>query len=291
MSDDAMKLRDVAATMTKKLAPLYGEREARAMTDISIEHIMGLSPVERVLKSDETVSGFRQGQLDAVTRRLLKEEPLQYILGETLFYGMRFAVNPAVLIPRPETEELVDMIVRHNDRSDLRVLDIGTGSGCIAIALARNLRFATVEGIDISDAALETARANATTLKANVTFSKSDALRLHLSPASPQWDIIVSNPPYISWHEKESMAKNVIDHEPQSALFVPDSDPLIFYTAIMNYGAKALRPGGKIYFEINPIFADDLTSKAHSIFPQAQVDILRDIHGKRRFATITTTPS
>lgn len=291
MNDDTHTLREVAAAMTRRLTPLYGEREARAMTDISIEHTMGYTPVDRVLKSREAVSGFRIGQLKAITDRLLKEEPLQYILGETTFYGMRIAVNPAVLIPRPETEELVDMIVKQNPGSDLRVLDVGTGSGCIAIALARNLRFACVEGIDISDAALETAAANAAALKANVKFRKADALRLADKPAALKWDIIVSNPPYIAWKERDAMNSNVIDHEPHGALFVPDSDPLIFYTAIMEYGAEALRPGGKIYFEINPLFADNLKAGARRIFPQAQVDIERDMYGRQRFAIISTSAS
>lgn len=289
--EDAMTLREVAAAMTRRLTPIYGEREARAMTDISIEHTMGYSPVDRVLKSGEPVSEFRIGQLNTITDRLLKEEPLQYILGEATFYGMRLAVNPAVLIPRPETEELVDMIVKQNSRSDLRVLDIGTGSGCIAIALARNLRFAMVEGIDISEAALETATANADKLKADVKFIKADALRLSAVPVKPEWDIIVSNPPYISWKERDSMNRNVIGHEPQEALFVPDSDPLIFYTAIMGYGAEALRPGGKIYFEINPLFADNLAAEARRIFPQAQVDIERDMYGRQRFAIISSSAS
>lgn len=291
MNDDAHTLREVAAEMTRRLTPLYGEREARAMTDISIERTMGYTPVDRVLKSGESVSEFRIGQLDAIIDRLLKEEPLQYILGEATFYGMRLAVNPAVLIPRPETEELVDMIVKQNARSDLKVLDVGTGSGCIAIALARNLRFADIEGIDISEAALETATANAAALKANVRFRKADALHLADRPHAMKWDIIVSNPPYIAWKEHAAMSRNVVDHEPQSALFVPDSDPLIFYTAIMRYGAEALRPGGKIYFEINPLFIDSLTAESRRIFPQAQIDIVRDMYGRQRFAVIVTPAS
>lgn len=291
MNDDAHTLKAVAAEMTRRLTPLYGEREARAMTGISIERTMGYTPVDRVLKSGEPVSEFRIGQLNAIIDRLLKEEPLQYILGEATFYGMRIAVNPAVLIPRPETEELVDMIVKQNAGSDLKVLDIGTGSGCIAIALARNLRFADIEGIDISDAALETAAANAAALKANVKFRKADALHIADRPVTPKWDIIVSNPPYIAWKERGAMSRNVVDHEPQSALFVPDSDPLVFYTAIMRYGAEALRPGGRIYFEINPLFVDDLTAESRHIFPQAQIDIVRDMYGRQRFAVIATSAS
>ncbi len=288
MNDNAHTLREVAAEMTQRLIPLYGEREARAMTNISIERTMGYTPVDRVLKSGETVSEFRIGQLNAIIDRLLKEEPLQYILGEATFYGMRLAVNPAVLIPRPETEELVDMIVKQNVRSDLKVLDIGTGSGCIAIALARNLRFADVTGIDISDTALETATANAAALKANVKFRKADALHLTDRPLTLKWDIIVSNPPYIAEHEQSVMERNVLEHEPHTALFVPDDDPLKFYRSILEYGANALLPGGEFYFEINPLYANELAAEARRLMKESTVEIVNDIHGRQRFAIIST---
>lgn len=286
-SEGGVTLREAARTMTAKLTGTYGEREARAMTDLAVEHTMGYTAVDRVLKGDEPVSEFRRGQLAAITDRLLCHEPLQYILGETTFYGMKLSVNPSVLIPRPETEELVDMIVSQNTRSDLSVLDIGTGSGCIAIALARNLKFAAVDAIDISDQALATARQNATALKARVNFIKADALQLP-DEESPRYDIIVSNPPYIALIEKSAMDSNVTDYEPATALFVPDSDPLKFYNAIMLYSKTALKPGGKIYFEINPLYADDLRRSAATILKDSRCEISTDIHGKRRFATITT---
>lgn len=287
MNDNAHTLREVAAEMTRRLIPLYGEREARAMTDISIERTMGYTPVDRVLKSRETVSEFRIGQLNAIIDRLLKEEPLQYILGEATFYGMRLTVNPAVLIPRPETEELVDMIVKQNDRSDLKVLDIGTGSGCIAIALARNLRFADVTGIDISTEAIDTATTNAKALHARVKFVQADALRLSRELGNMKWDIIVSNPPYIAEHEQSVMERNVLEHEPHTALFVPDDDTLKFYRSILEYGTNALLPGGKFYFEINPLYANELAAEARRLMKESTVEIVNDIHGRQRFAIIS----
>ncbi len=222
-----------------------------------------------------------------ILNRLLNHEPLQYILGESLFMGMKFEVNPAVLIPRPETEELVDIIIKENSRSDLRVLDIGTGSGCIAISLAQGLKFPSVDALDYSLPALNTAMSNAAKLKAKVNFIHGDALNMP-AEQNPRYDIIASNPPYIAWREKAAMDSNVIDHEPHSALFVPDSNPLIFYTAIMRYATTALQSGGKIYFEINPLFTAELTTAAKEILQSSEISIIRDIQGKQRFAIITT---
>lgn len=287
INEPATKLRDAVRDMARDLTAIYGEREARAMADIAVEHLTGYTAVDRVLKGDEPISGFRLGQLNGITERLINGEPLQYILGEASFYGMKFIVNPSVLIPRPETEELVDMIVKQNAASDLRVLDIGTGSGCIAIALARNLKFANVTGTDISDEALATARQNASNLKAKVSFIKSDALSMR-PESSPTYDLIVSNPPYIAISERAAMNRNVTDHEPPEALFVPDADPLRFYNAIMRYAKTALMPGGRIYFEINPLYHAQLKRNAATILPQSSVDIINDIYGKLRFAVITT---
>lgn len=285
-NNGTVSLRKAGRDMTRTLTAIYGEREARAMTDITIEHVMGYTPVDRALKGDEPISEFRLRQISGITDRLLTHEPLQYILGEASFYGMRLAVNPSVLIPRPETEELVDLIVKQNAATDLRVLDIGTGSGCIAVALARNLKFAEIDAIDISKAALAVARKNAATLRAKVNFMAADALSLSPEDNS-KYDIIVSNPPYIALSEKKEMDSNVTDHEPSEALFVPDCDPLRFYNAIMLYAKTALSPGGKIYFEINPVFADDLIRSATKILPGCEADIIPDIHGKQRFAIIT----
>ena len=233
------------------------------------------------IKSDEPVSDFISSKISSIIDRLLTHEPIQYIFGETTFYGLRLKVTPDVLIPRPETEELVDMIVKDAaDRPDLRVLDVCTGSGCIAIALARNLRFPIVEAIDLSPKALEIANDNIAATRTNVKTIQADAL--HLKPSPDSFDIIVSNPPYIADRERSTMDSNVIDHEPSMALFVPDSNPLIFYTAICSYAKTALSSGGRIYFELNPLYADRLASQMSADGWQ-EVSLYRDMQSSVRF--------
>lgn len=188
--------------------------------------------------------------------RLTRSEPVQYVLGQAEFCGRRFAVGPGVLIPRPETEDLcrwvcADAAARGGGATD--VLDIGTGSGCIAVTLALGIGGARVAAWDVSADALAAARSNAASLGAAVDFSQTDALRPPRDEAA--WDIIVSNPPYVCDSERDAMDSNVLDYEPPQALFVPDADPLRFYRAIGRYAATALRPGGALYFEINPMFA------------------------------------
>ncbi|MDE6217635.1 MAG: peptide chain release factor N(5)-glutamine methyltransferase, partial [Muribaculaceae bacterium] len=207
-------------------------------------------------------------------------EPLQYILSLAYFYGMNFKVGPGVLIPRPETEELVDMIAAASKAPDLHVLDVGTGSGCIAIALSRNLRFADVDAIDFSEKALSYARENAEALKANVNFIHADIFSW--TPKENDYDIIVSNPPYIDEQEMESMDSNVLDYEPREALFVPDDNPLLYYRRIAEVASEALRPGGHIYFEINPRHADSLKQLLED-FGFSDVEVTLDIHARKRF--------
>jgi release factor glutamine methyltransferase len=204
---------------------------------------------------------------------------LQYIVGSARFHGHRFKVTPAVLIPRTETEQLIDMIVDENPASDLRVLDMGTGSGCIAISLARALKFAQVDALDVSRDALAVARENAALLKVKVRFFESDML----SPQPPaRYDIIVSNPPYVCWSERESMERNVLEHEPELALFVPDDDPLLFYRAIAHYAVKALNPSGELYFEINPLYVNEMKQML-SDEGFSHIEIRNDQFGKQRF--------
>jgi release factor glutamine methyltransferase len=279
-------LRDATAAIAAAISPLYGQREAKAIATLAVEHTMGYSTVQRVMHWDERLSRFILDKLADITNRLLTHEPVQYILGQARFYGMKLNVNPSVLIPRPETEELVDMIVSENTGTDLKVLDVGTGSGAIAIALARNLRFADVDAVDISPAAIATANGNAKALKARVKFSVADALNLP-APPCPIYDIIVSNPPYIMDHERADMERNVTGFEPPTALFVPDDDPLLFYNAIMAYASEALKPGGKIYFEINPLQAEALTQAATDTLQGSTAAVIADIHGRQRFVTIT----
>lgn len=269
-----------------RLAPTYGESEARWMVRIIMQELKGYSRVELAVKADAEVSDYLIAKVSGIVDRLLTGEPLQYIFGATEFYGLRLAVSPAVLIPRPETAELVDLIVRENARrQDLRVLDVCTGSGCIAVALARNLPFAQVEAIDISGDALDVARSNAASLKVKVSFRQADALRLP-SEQEPRFDIVVSNPPYVLDSERVEMSANVLDHEPHIALFVPDSDPLRFYLSIAAYAMTALTAGGRLYFELNTLTSESLVRELRSA-GWTDVVILPDTDGKRRFLSAT----
>lgn len=277
-----MTLRQLLDNGRARLAPLYGQGEADWMMRIIMEYLKGWKQTDLLLRADEEVSDFIAGKADTIIARLLDNEPLQYILGETYWHGMTLKVTPDVLIPRPETSELVDLITSENTAPDLNVLDVCTGSGCIAVALANTLPFAKVTGTDISDAALAVARENASLRKLKVGFIHSDALgQFPFDDGS--MDIVVSNPPYITDSEKKEMEPNVLDHEPGLALFVPDADPLRFYTAISREGFRVTRPGGKIYFEINPLFARQV-SRMMTETGWDDVQILPDMHGKQRFA-------
>lgn len=285
-----MTLGNCCRDAQSKLETHYPPGEAREMVRIIMAHLKGYTPVDLIIKADDEVSDFISGKVDAIVKRLLNDEPIQYIFGDTQFYGLTLKVNSHTLIPRPETEELVDFIVKYySGRSDLNVLDIATGSGCIAIALARNLPFASVCATDISADALEVARANATSLKTDVKFKLCDIMSMPASDDADLYDIVVSNPPYIATSEKAAMAPNVLEYEPHGALFVPDSDPLKFYHAISNYALKALRNAGKIYFEINPLYADALKRDMNSA-GWGDVTLLRDISGKYRFLTAIKQP-
>lgn len=236
-------MRDTLRKLREILRPLYGNGETEAIIRIMFHYLKGWNTVDIIMHEDASLSPFIKSEIDAILKRLVKHEPIQYITGEARFHGMEMKVTPDVLIPRPETDELVDIIVSDaGETEDLRVLDIGTGSGCIAIALARSLRFPTVTAVDISDAALAVARENASNLKANVSFIKEDILTV-----SPEgiFDIIVSNPPYIDESEKSGMEPNVLDYEPKIALFVPDDNPLLFYKRIAEIAVRKTIPGGK----------------------------------------------
>lgn len=275
-----MTLQEKARAVVHRLEPLMGIGEARATVRIILEHIYGWKPVDIAIRLDNEISDFRSRQIDDIVDRLALGEPLQYILGSARFYGLDFSVTPDVLIPRPETEEMVDAILRVNTASDLRVLDIGTGSGCVAIALARNLRFPVITAIDVSEKALKVAAANAAALRTNIRFEHAD-VRTYNPPAD-SFDIIVSNPPYVAESERDLMEARVVAHEPGLALFVPDSDPLLFYRPIAALAARALVPGGRLYLEINPRFATDV-GRLVADAGLCNVEIIRDIHGRNRF--------
>lgn len=253
-----MTTSELAARMRSRLNGKFPPQEVREIVAIIFENLKGWNTTDMLIKADQEITPFIVSKADEAVGRILSGEPVQYLFGSAHFYGLTFKVNRDTLIPRQETALLVDIIVKEwNGRRDLKVLDLGTGSGCIAIALARNLPFASVTGIDISDGALAVARENSRALKADVDFIRGDILSL-TPPVSPEYDIIVSNPPYIARSEAASMEANVLDYEPHSALFVPDDNPLVFYKAVARFAQSALKPDGKLYFEINPLFADDL---------------------------------
>ena len=266
------------------LADVYPKQEIDAMVRIIFEQLMGYSTVDMVLRADSEVPGFISAKIDDVVERLRRKEPIQYILDDAYFYGIHFHVTPATLIPRPETEQLIDLIVKRHTASDLSVLDVGTGSGCIAIALARSLRFASVSAIDISPDAIAVAERNARELKAKVRFAVADILTA--VPHKEQYDIIVSNPPYICNSERSGMDANVLEYEPDTALFVPDDDALLFYRSISRYASKALRQGGALYFEINPIYVSEIKDMLIEIGFYS-VEIREDQFGKQRFIKTT----
>lgn len=265
----------------RTLEPLYGNGEARAITDYVLDVCFGLSKADIMCGAVEEMTAEKTEELNKIFGRLTEGEPVQYVLGRAEFSGRWFNVRPGVLIPRPETEELCAWITSDSKASGSpKVLDIGTGSGCIAITLQLNMPESKVTAWDISADALDVARENAQLLGANVNFVKQDALN---AKPEGEWDVIVSNPPYICEKEKKDMAVNVLEHEPHKALFVPDADPLLFYRAITRLAVQTLSKGGRLYFEINPIYADD-TCRMMQAEGMTAVELRSDMYGKQRMA-------
>ena len=275
--------------MWRKLAQVYDEGEAKAVARMVYEVRYGLTLSDIYIGKDTQLSLDRQTELEEITKRLIEHEPVQYILGQADFCGRTFHVEPGILIPRPETEHLCRLITKHAAIGfpNRTILDIGTGSGCIAITLALDIPNSQVTAWDISPIALRVAKDNAQRLGADVTFQEVDVLT---APGSPSlwrgmgggWDLIVSNPPYICNKERAEMEQNVLAHEPHTALFVPDDNPLLFYRAIAQYGQSALKTGGSLYFEINPLYANPLREML-STMSYHDIDIKDDQFGKTRF--------
>lgn len=267
----------------KELKQHYGTAEGYALYRLVMEECFGLTHTDILLGKDNQISEENQARLLEITGRLLKNEPVQYVLGYADFCGHRFAVRPGVLIPRPETELLVQKALELGHGMDgvtePEALDIGTGSGCIAVSMA--LAGCRVTAMDISEEALGIAMQNATALNAEVAFVHENILQP--SRTAQQWHVIVSNPPYICLHEAEAMERNVLDYEPHNALFVPDTDPLIFYRAIASYAMSHLSAGGWLCLEINQAYPDEMTSLLSS-FGFKDVTILQDQYGKDRIA-------
>ena len=267
----------------KELKQHYGTAEGYALYRLVMEECFGLTHTDILLGKDNQISEENQARLLEITGRLLKNEPVQYVLGYADFCGHRFAVRPGVLIPRPETELLVQKALELGHGMDgvtePEALDIGTGSGCIAVSMA--LAGCRVTAMDISEEALGIAMQNATALNAEVVFVHENILQP--SRTAQQWHVIVSNPPYICLHEAEAMERNVLDYEPHNALFVPDTAPLIFYRAIASYAMSHLSAGGWLCLEINQAYPDEM-EKLLSSFGFKDVTIQKDQYGKDRIA-------
>lgn len=280
-----MTVRQQLIEMRARLSGIYDHRERESVILLIFSFVKNWSRVDLIINEGKELSDFTKKEIDGIVDRLILGEPIQYITGEARFYGMDFKVSPGVLIPRPETEELVDWIKDDaKDKDDLSVLDIGAGSGCIAISLARNLAFPTVTALDFSDAALKQATENAALLKAKVSFLKADMYEWE--PRQRAYDIIVSNPPYIATDEMEDMEVRVKDFEPAEALFVEGSDPIKPYKRIEEIAARGLRKGGSVYLELNPRFAEDVKLWYESKGWQ-HVEVRIDSYGKKRMLRAT----
>ena len=282
----------------RRLADVYDQREARAVARMLVEEKFSLSFADIICGGVEALPDADKQWIEAAVKRLEQGEPIQYVLGWAWFGGLKFNVRSGVLIPRPETEWLVDNICAHpapsNDRP-LRILDIGTGSGCIALSIKQRLPETYVEAWDISTEALSIAADNARSLSLDVVWRQQDALNItpnvlsttpndnSVVPDSPPWDVIVSNPPYICERERTDMARNVLEHEPSTALFVPDTDPLLFYRAITRYAVGSLNEGGRMLFECNTLYAGD-TARMMADEGMTATQVYDDCFGKPRFA-------
>ncbi|MDR0750519.1 MAG: peptide chain release factor N(5)-glutamine methyltransferase [Tannerellaceae bacterium] len=274
---------ETIAYINHTLKDLYPPGEIKSFIRLIADYVCGLQPHQLLMCKNKELSGTEKKEIERIVERLRQWEPIQYILGETTFYGLRFLVNPSVLIPRPETEELVDLILKEYTGKSLRALDIGTGSGCIAIALSRYLPDAEVAAVDISEEALQTAGANNRANHTAVSFIQTDILSTERAKEEIRgtFDLIVSNPPYVMEREKDRMGKNVLLYEPEQALYVPDNVPLLFYHKIACFGRDKLNKGGSLYIEINEQCGNETVCLLQRE-GYKKVELRRDISGKDR---------
>ena len=296
-----MKLYEAEQYVKQKISVLYGDSEATKIAALAVETVSGLSPSHLKMYKNNVLEDENIQKLENIAQRLSSHEPIQYIMNKTWFYNLELYVDENVLIPRPETEELVDWVVRDVKNSgkdvfekrqneadattQLKILDVGTGSGCIALALKQTMPRAEVWGCDISDKALNVARRNASHLNIRVDFQAMNFLDEQQQKQLPSVDIVVSNPPYVLSAEKKDMDPHVVDHEPHSALFVPDNDALVFYKALAHFGHHRLHRGGCIYMEINEAkgkeVIDLFTREGYT-----SIEIRRDMQGKERMVKV-----
>ena len=273
-------------TLCHRLTACYEAGEAKALVRWVLDVRFGLSLADILSGKVTQLSADDQAELEKIMNRLEKGEPVQYIIGIADFAGRQFHVAPGVLIPRPETAELCEWVVSKAKHAS-QLLDIGTGSGCIAISLAADLAHAQVSAWDISDDALRIARDNATKHGVNVTFEKHDILDTSISTSAQSlYDIIISNPPYIKPSERDGMAQNVLNYEPDIALFAPADNPIIFYQKIGDFASKHLRNGGHLFFELNPLTAEAVGDYLRQL-GFSKIEFRRDIFGKQRFLKAT----
>lgn len=269
------------ASIRKELTGIFPNEEIESIIFLIFEKLKGYSRTQFLLAKDDELSGKELAEIEKIVSRLKNHEPIQYILGETEFYGLPFYSVPGVLIPRPETEELVQWIVQKNELLAPNILDIGTGTGCIAVSLSKNIPESIVIACDISPVCIETARRNAELNSVQVSVFEYDVLTGAPEVSFPGLDVIVSNPPYIRETEKLLMEKNVLDFEPELALFVPDENPLLFYGQIADFAFIHLKETGRLFFEINEAFGNEcremLRQKGFS-----DIELKKDINGKDR---------
>ena len=281
-----MTIKELNNNITQQLQPLYDPREAAAVASWYVCARLKMERYELVLHGNDQVDDALMADIQRDVEKLADGCPVQYVLGETEFYGLPFKVTPAVLIPRPETEELVQRIVQQYEHKQVKIWDVGTGSGCIAVSLAKMLPDAEVYATDISEEALAVARQNAELNRVGVTFARHDmADDAHLPFGETRFDVVVSNPPYIPASDRTGMHKNVVDYEPETALFVPDDDKLWCYRALACLAQRTLHSGGRIYVETYHDFHDELTE----MFLQhgfSDVQSMRDLNGRLRFLEI-----
>ncbi|TRX22400.1 peptide chain release factor N(5)-glutamine methyltransferase [Flavobacterium franklandianum] len=295
-----MNIKNYRTHFIQQLSAIYDIGEAESFFYLILEEKQKLKRIDLALNPDLTFSDEEIALWNSILVQLKKEIPIQYLLGKSSFYGLEFEVNSSVLIPRPETEELVDWIIESRKwevgsgkfgigSQDIKILDIGTGSGCIAISLAKNIPNAEVFAIDISEKALATAQKNATMIQVEVSFIITDILKINnLEKLPPShfslpiyFDIIVSNPPYVRELEKEEIKKNVLDNEPHLALFVEDDDALIFYRKIAELAQKNLSPKGQLFFEINQYLGKEMIDLLEEMGFK-NVELRKDIYGNDR---------
>ena len=284
-----MSIHQIFLEINRQLTGLYPETEIESFSRILFRHYLGLTPAQVHLSYDRELPDAIEKQIQKAVDELRKYRPVQYIIGETEFYGLKFELTPDVLIPRPETEELVDWIIHEYHRdATLSMMDIGTGSGCIAVALSAHFPDANVWAVDISEAALTVAQRNARKNKLSVNFLLKDILNDDMADFDDVFfDVIVSNPPYVTPAEQQFLQPCVLEYEPHCALFTPENDPMIFYKRIAEFGLECLKDNGKIFFEMNEAFSVE-TAKILEQYGYTDIIPRKDINGKWRMVSATS---